>query len=195
MLRNPLLSRLLKMNEQGYLFISDSFMARVVPDIVNERLSYNQETGDFLWKYKNKSHPRLYGRSAGAIIDGYLRIKINSIAYPAHRIAWFMVTNQQPKIIDHINGNKLDNRFSNLRSVTFSQNAKNHGKSKNGSNLPCGVRLTAYGKYVSRITLNKRQITIGTYDDVSSAENAYIDKRNSLYGEYSRGANNASKYR
>ena len=158
----------------------------IIPQLVNDRLDYNCSTGVFTWKYKNKSHPRLYGQKAGFLNYGYLIIKINSIPFRAHRIAWFIMTGNQPQTIDHINGNKSDNRFVNLRNVTPSENAKNHGKKFNKSNLPCGVRLLPSGKYQARIACNKIVYHLGSFYDSESAEQVYLLKRKDLFKEYAR---------
>lgn len=162
-----------------------------IPPIVFDRLSYNHETGDFTWIYINKAHPRLFGKKAGAVIScknktSRLVIKIDGVAFFAHRLAWFLFNKEQPNIIDHINGDSLDNRISNLRNVTTKENAKNHGKKFNKSGLPCGVRLLPSGKFQSRIRCNKKEIVIGTYDLPNLAELAYLSKRSELFKEYSR---------
>ena len=125
-------------------------------------------------------------KQAGFVRDGYVVIKINGSAFRAHRLAWFLSYNDQPHTIDHINGDKQDNRLSNLRNVSASENAKNHGKSRNNSGLPCGVREMPYGKYQSRITCNKKVFYLGIFDSICDAETAYLIKRKELFGEYCR---------
>lgn len=166
-----------------------------IPEFAKERLSYNHLTGVFTWSSFNKHHPRLTGTQAGSFRENKngekrLVIKLNGVAYFAHRLDWFIYYNEQPKIIDHINGNTLDNRILNLRSVTVNENAKNHGKKLNKSGLPCGVRMLPSGKYQSRISCDNKIITVGTFDSVEAANSAYISKRNELFKEYSRGFKN-----
>lgn len=160
---------------------------KIVPDIAATRINYNPKTGAFVWEYDNKMHPRLNGKEAGTIRDGYLAIKINGVSFKAHRIAWFIVTGNQPKTIDHINGNGLDNRFCNLRNTSQMRNTQNHGRITNNSGLPCGVRVTKKGRYQARVTCNKIVYHLGTFETISDAEIAYLSRRKELFGEYSRG--------
>lgn len=158
-----------------------------IPDCVKNRLIYNPDTGLFTWSYLNKMHPRLNGKKAGCIRGNYLVIKIDSYPFRAHRLAWFIHTGEQPYIIDHINGNTTDNRICNLRNVTHSENAKNHAQSLNKSGLPCGVRLLPSGMFQSRVTCNKKVHNLGVFSLLFDAENACIEKRTELFGEFSRG--------
>jgi hypothetical protein len=55
----------------------------------------------------------------------YANVTVEGTSYAAHRLAWALMTGQQPEIVDHINGLRHDNRFCNLRSGTYAENAKN----------------------------------------------------------------------
>lgn len=159
---------------------------KTIPNEARERISYNHETGAFVWCKENNFHKRLTGESAGTVRDGYLIIKLSGTPYFAHRIAWFLMTGEQPNVIDHINGNKLDNRFSNIRNVTCSENAKNHGKKINKSGLPCGVRLMPSGRFQARLICDKKLISLGTFNTVQEAEQAYKAERANKFKQYDR---------
>lgn len=159
----------------------------VIPEEAKQRLSYSPESGDFTWIKNNKFHPRLIGCAAGSIgRGGYRVIKMRGFPFLAHRVAWFLMTGNQPNIIDHINGNILDNRFCNLRNCTQGDNARNHGKLINNSGLPCGVRLLPSGMYQSRISFKGRLISLGVYDTPKDAELRYKKERDLLFKQYSR---------
>lgn len=100
-------------------------------------LRYNPETGDLVWKERpltlfkeeriGKSwNSRYSGQVAGTLKKGYLMVYLKGSQFAAHRIVWAMVKGEQPPaVIDHINGNPLDNRIENLRESTPQDNAKN----------------------------------------------------------------------
>lgn len=97
---------------------------------LREVLDYNKETGKFFWKVNIAKNVRM-GREAGTIKDGYIYIRIDKRVYAAHRLAWLYHYGKWPeKEIDHINRNPQDNRLSNLRDVSKSENQRNSRASK-----------------------------------------------------------------
>jgi hypothetical protein len=92
---------------------------------LREVLHYDPETGKFTWiaSIGTKIRP---GREAGCKNHGYKLIRIDKVAYRAHRLAWLYMTGKYPEEeIDHVNQVKDDNRFENLRPVSRKQNMKN----------------------------------------------------------------------
>ena len=75
--------------------------------------------------------------------------------------------------IDHINGNGLDNRKSNLRFTDAALNRANSRKFRNSKNRYKGVRKTTSGRWQALVTINHKQIHIGTYDDPLDAARAF----------------------
>jgi len=108
-------------------------------DRLKEVLFYDQNTGIFLWKYSKQS--RFVGEIAGSKNNkGYRSISIDGVLYKEHRLAWFYVYGKWPENeIDHINRIKIDNKISNLREVTKSQNRQNINVKKNNKSGCRGV--------------------------------------------------------
>lgn len=92
---------------------------------LKELLVYNKYTGEFVWNTKRNNRINK-GDKAGCINGkGYVTISIDSVCYLAHRLAFLYEKGTSPKLIDHINRNKQDNSFKNLRSCSYKENNLN----------------------------------------------------------------------
>lgn len=93
------------------------------------------------------------------------------------------------QLIDHINGNRLDNRRSNLRIATHSENQRNRGKQNNNTSGFKGVVFLKSDqrrkKWAAQIKANGKQIRIGYYHTAEEASQAYTEASNKHYGEFS----------
>lgn len=116
------------------------------------------------------------GQSAKKVVGGYLRLKVDGECYAAHRVAWSMFYGKEPEHeIDHINGDRKDNRISNLRDVTPALNSQNCRKPRPGSlTKVLGVRKNRVGRYEARIKIDGRGVHIGTFDTADQAHSAYV---------------------
>jgi hypothetical protein len=93
-------------------------------EVLRTLVHYDPETG--LFKWKTQSWPRNPGPIEQKTPKGYTRFSVLNKRYMAHRLAWLYVTGAWPRgQIDHINGDRSDNRWANLRDVTPSENARN----------------------------------------------------------------------
>lgn len=99
---------------------------------------------------------------------------------PLHRL---IMNAKHGMEIDHINNDTLDNRRSNLREVTGYQNDQNR-KGAQADNNTSGIRGVSYHKETRKwrayITINRKQIHIGVYDDMREAERVVKEKRKEL---------------
>jgi hypothetical protein len=103
-------------------------------------VEYDPQTGIFT--RKAASQKGLIGATAGWIYNGYLYLRVDKTIYKGHRLAWFYVYGEWPPgDIDHINGNRADNRVDNLRVVDDAINSKNQRLYKNNKSGVPGVKL------------------------------------------------------
>mgnify|MGYP003436841256 FL=1 len=150
-------------------------------EFFNERLFYNSETGIFYWKNTELVSWVVRGKEAGTISQsGYRNINVKYGGKPkifkAHRLAWLLTYKYFPEAhLDHINGDKLDNRICNLREVTVKQNMQNLRKANRNNKLGVlGVSYDKYRKYVAAIGINGKVKVVGRFDTLEEASNAYI---------------------
>ena len=148
-----------------------------VSDWLNH-LDYNPELGVFTWK--TTWGRRTKGTEAGTVFKiGYRMIGLFGSRIYAHRLAWMIVYGDLgDKQIDHINGNKLDNRICNLRLATVAQNMQNLKKSKKNTTGFKGVSFyKAYNKFCAEPKIDGRKYFLGYFDTPEEASKAYIAKK------------------
>lgn len=152
-------------------------------------LHYDENTGIFTWI--NKPAPRSNrikpGYIAGCQNDsGYILINIDSHSYRAHRLAWFYVHGVWPKHkMDHINNIKSDNRISNLREASNSENGWNVGMpSTNTSGIKgvCWDKQTK--KWIAQCWVSGKHYKIGRFACIDDAARAVARFREENHGEF-----------
>jgi hypothetical protein len=151
-------------------------------------LDYDPKTGKFSWKARTSARVSI-GRLAGNVsVNGYIEIGIDGTSYTAHRLAWLYVTGEwPPKEIDHINGQPTDNRFTNLRAATVSENQMNKKMPINNTSGVKGVTWHERGKkWMASIGVNKRSIYLGLFTHLEDAAAAYERAAEKYFGEFAR---------
>lgn len=147
-------------------------------------LNYNPLTGVFTWSIRRKGG-RGIGKEAGARMShGYRSIGIDGRDYTAHRLAWLYVHGEWPAAyIDHINGDRADNRISNLRDVSQSVNMQNVYAPK--SNNKSGFRGVSWhkqrSKFAARIKVDGKYRSLGLFESPEKAAAAYIAAKRELH--------------
>ena len=102
--------------------------------------------------------------------------------FKLHRIAWLVHYGHSPEgLLDHVNGDRRDNRIANLRPATDAQNVRN--RIRNGSLMP-GVSKNKNGRYCARIQHGNSKLYLGYYDTPEEASAAYAGASIVLHGEY-----------
>lgn len=158
----------------------------VIPpqDILRVILDYDPETGDlhhkarpaelFLSEGAGKAWNKKYaGKNAVSRVDheGYHKVCLFGSRCRAHRVIWKLVYGEEPKFIDHINGDPADNRLGNLRNVEFVENCRNRKLPSNNTSGVVGVHWSlSIGRWIARIGSGRgNQRLIGTYASFDDA--------------------------
>ena len=137
-------------------------------DELNRLLSYKPETGRLVWKIRGL--PKWDGRWAGkpALIsvnlNGYLCGEVFARPHRAHRIIWKMVHGLDPDDVDHVDGNRQNNRLINLRSVTRQDNLRNARRRSDNVTGVTGVSWDANrGRWFVSICVDGKTIGVGRF--------------------------------
>lgn len=153
--------------------MSDQIIVRpeLTAEYLRSILDYDPETGIFTWKVSTSNSVKAGGITGCPNGLGYLRIKVLSRAYRAHRLAWLHHFGEWPKDqLDHINRNRSDNRIANLREVTNKQNHQNKSKPSNNTSGHPGVSWhRRISKWIAKITHNQKQIHLGYFSILEDA--------------------------
>lgn len=156
-------------------------------------ISYDPDTGEFVWKRRpdkaNTWNARWAGRPAGTYDkDGYLCITINKAWYKGHRLAVLFMTGAWPPAdVDHADLNPRNNRWANLRLATRTENNGNRAmKGRAASGLKGAYLSPTTGRWYSRIQRGAHTETLGTFDTKEEAHAAYMRAAERLYGEFAR---------
>lgn len=148
---------------------------------IDELIKYNQSTGELIWKagYCRKV---VAGSAAGCVAEGYVMVRIDGENIRGHRLAWVCHYGSFPSgDIDHINGDRLDNRIINLRDVTSSENNKNKKIPKSNTSGFIGVYYYKPRKKW-RVKVKSKGVDYhgGYFDDIYEANRVAIELRSSL---------------
>jgi hypothetical protein len=131
-------------------------------------LHYDPETGIFTWAIALPTR-KIGARAGRDSSNGYRSIKIGGRMFLEHRLAWVYMTGVlPPHQIDHINGQRRDNRWANLRAASSSQNMQNQRGVKGAySHKPSGT-------WQSSIKVNGKTIWLGKFPTFEEARAAYL---------------------
>ena len=160
------------------------------PELTQERLQelldYDLKTGEFRWRENSNQRA---GQIAGCRQRAdCCRIHIDGRRYQAHQLAWFYMMGEWGRpVIDHRDGNPLNNRFSNLRLSTRSENGANRRPTRSNTSGFKGVAARRRtGKWTAQITKDGRRHYLGSFASAEDAHSAYVAKARELFGEFAR---------
>lgn len=147
-------------------------------EVLREFLSYSEADGKLFWKPRKAEHfsgneaqcrsfnSRMAGREALAFADnkGYLCGRFMGKPYKSHRIIYKLAHGEEPNVIDHIDGDKSNNRIANLRSVDVRQNSMNIAFRSDNKSGGHGVHFCSDSrKWIARIVVNGEYKFCGAY--------------------------------
>lgn len=165
-------------------------MARVIDDIspieLRRLFSYDPKTGVVRRKTESRGTPRI-GSVVGAMCGkGYLRVTINKRLYQLHRIVFAIIHDRWPtEHVDHINGNKSDNRAGNLREASNAENMRAVPPKKSNRSGASGVMWDrARGQWRAQIKVNYRLINLGRFSTKDAALAARQKAERQYFGEF-----------
>lgn len=146
---------------------------------------YDPATGYFFWKVSPRYRVNV-GDRAGCFNGKYWMLHYRGRAYKAARVAWLVSSGDWPKDqIDHINGDRLDDRIINLREATNAENCRNR---KCRSNNKSGLKGVATARYAFNASISKdgKTIQLGRFQSSLEAKRAYDEAALKLHGEFAR---------
>lgn len=153
---------------------------------LRDLLNYNPETGEFS-RNKSAGGRKPSSGGIGNLYDGYIRIWIAGKQHKAHRLAWLHYYGFEPDgPIDHINGNRSDNRIANLRVATTRLNTENERYARVTSKTGVlGVSRRRSGKFTAVIRTqlagHTLQLYLGSYASEADAYAVYIEAKRKLH--------------
>lgn len=170
------------------------------PEQLRELLTYDPETGKLFWKERpiglfasrrafSAWNKRFAGQEAMSCVDeGYKTGCLFNSRVRAHRIAWALYFGSWPKDqIDHINGDRSDNRICNLRESSNAENQWNTSvRSYSSSGLKGIGRKGDSGRWMARISVNGERKYLGTFTTPEDAHRAFCEAAHKYHGEFAR---------
>ena len=155
----------------------------LTPARLREVLSYDPDTGIFTRNFSTSTRVRPGDVAGGVGSSGYINIKIGKVHFLGHRLAWLYVNGFWPeRRIDHINGVLTDNRMSNLRQASASENQQNCKVRSDSSSGYTGVSFNkASGKWQAQIAINNKLNYLGVFNSPELANVAYKAAKEKLH--------------
>lgn len=161
-------------------------------ELLKEYLRYDEDTGKFYWIKYRVNHVKI-GSEAGSLHttkhnkNTYRRTAILGRRYFNHTLVWLYHHGYLPKMLDHIDGNGLNNRIDNLRLCNDAQNQANIGlKSSNKSGYKGVHWHKHHRRWCAQIRHDGKVLGLGYFDDPAEAYKVYCEAGHRLQKEYFR---------
>ena len=153
--------------------------------LLSELLNYCPETGYLTWRVTRNKKSQA-GDIAGAVHpSGYRFIQVRSVGYCAHRIAYALHSGKQIPVgseIDHLDGNRDNNAWRNLRLARTHENAQNRAMRRDNTSGYVGVSWHKQGrKWWAQITCEGKKISLGFHGTAEEAHQAYLTAKAQMH--------------
>lgn len=146
---------------------------------VRALFDYDAERGLLIWESRPREHfstdrqfaywnTRYAGQPAGCVKAGRRHVAVFKTQYLTYRLIWLWHKGEWPHYVDHIDGDALNDRIENLRSVSHADNCRNVRHKKRKDALPMGVYIFR-NKYVARIHSEGKNLYLGMFETVNDA--------------------------
>lgn len=164
-------------------------MNRVSLDRAEELLSYDPSTG-FVTRLKTVASRARAGQRAGSLnFQGYVVLQVDGKKFMLHRIIWLLAYGEWPDgEVDHINGDRSDNRLENLRLASRAENGRNMRPRGGTAGLKGVYWHKRARKWCAQIVKDDVNHYLGLHDEPEDAHAAYCEAAKRLHGEFARTA-------
>jgi hypothetical protein len=155
---------------------------------LRELLHYDSHTGQFRWRVRKKNGHEAGTMAGCEIRSNYWCIHLDGQSYRAHQLAWLYMNGEWGRpLIDHRDGNPLNNQWANLRLSTGSTNAANRKRYRSNTSGYKGVSFhRRVRKWTAYITKGNQRQSLGYFATAQEAHAAYAAKARELFGEFAR---------
>ncbi len=163
-------------------------LVEITQAVVRQLIDYTAQTGEIMWKARDASlfpderaakvwNTRYAGKPCGVKSNGYLLISVFKKRIMAHRLVWLLAYGEWPSHdVDHINGNRDDNRLENLRAVTRAENLKNRAVGCRNKSGTMGVDWFSPAKlWRARVYENGKEVSLGYFQTKELAVQARLE--------------------
>lgn len=162
------------------------------PKKLEEWLTLDEEKGEIFWKQSPTPRIKVGDKVGYKGAKDYYRLKLQGQVFLFHRVVWALYTGSWPKeCLDHINGDKTDNRPVNLREASWTENRRNTSFSKGSSRFTGVTWNKATNKWMARFRETGNYRYLGLFNTEEEAATAYNKVAAERYGEFAR-LNNVS---
>lgn len=145
----------------------------LTPEQLRATLNYDPQTGVFTRRIRTSNRIKVGDVAGSTDSKGYRQIRVGGRLHLAHRLAWLHVHGDWPASeLDHVNGERDDNRIANLREVSREANMQNRHRAIGSAGL-LGVTPRKHGRYEARITVNGVAHCLGYFATAEDAHDAY----------------------